>query len=153
MIQKYINGQQIEKLPKKIIKIFLKIGFEIHIKTNFKIIAFLDMTFNLINGSYKLFKKLIDTLLYINKNSKYPPQITNKLPEKINAKLCIFFASKEEYETASKNNGYKNVDFKYNLENKNNNRKNRKRNIIWFNPQFRQTVSKNVVKRYLDFLN
>ena len=111
------------------------------------------MTFNLINGSYKLFKKLIDTLLYINKNSKYPPQITNKLPEKINAKLCIFFASKEEYETASKNNGYKNVDFKYNLENKNNNRKNRKRNIIWFNPQFRQTVSKNVVKRYLDFLN
>ena len=99
------------------------------------------MTFHLIYGSYKVFKKPIDTLLYINKNSNYPPQITNKLPEKINDRLCIFFESKGEHEIRLKNNGYKNVDFNYNLENKSNNKKNRQRKIIWFYPQFSQITS------------
>ena len=37
-----------------------------------------------------------------------------------------------------KNSGYKNFDFKYNLINKNNSRRNRQRNIIWFKPPFNQ---------------
>ena len=65
----------------------------------------------------------------------------------------IFHASKVEYETALKNSWYKNVDFKYNLENKNNNRRNRQRNIIWFNPSFSQTVSTNVAKPFPDLLD
>ena len=66
MIQEYINGQQIDQLRKKIIKIFKEIGFKIDIETNLEIVNFLDMTFNLINGSYKPYKKPNDTLLYIN---------------------------------------------------------------------------------------
>ena len=46
MIQKYINGQQIEQLFQKIIKIFKEIGFKVDIETNLKIVNFLDMTFN-----------------------------------------------------------------------------------------------------------
>ena len=46
MIQKYINGQQIEQLCQKIIKIFKEIGFKVDIETNLKIVNFLDMTFN-----------------------------------------------------------------------------------------------------------
>ena len=67
MIQEYINGQQIDQLRKKIIKIFKEIGFKIDIETNLEIVNFLDMTFNLINGSYKPYKKPNATLLYINK--------------------------------------------------------------------------------------
>ena len=67
MIQEYINGQQIDQLRKKIIKIFKEIGFKIDIETNSEIVNFLDMTFNLINGSYKPYKKPNDTLVYINK--------------------------------------------------------------------------------------
>ena len=78
MIQEYINGQQIDQLRKKIIKIFKEIGFKIDIETNLEIVNFLDMTFNLINGSYKPYKKPNDTLLYINKNSNHPPQIIKK---------------------------------------------------------------------------
>ena len=78
MIQKYINGQQINQLRKKIIKIFKKIGFKIDIETNLKIVKFLDMTFNLINGSYKSYKKPNDTLLYINKNSNQQLRIIKK---------------------------------------------------------------------------
>ena len=48
---------------------------------------------------------------------------------------------------------YKNVDFRYNLEHKNNNRQNRERNIIQFNLPFSQAVSTNVAKRFLDLLD
>ena len=84
MIQEYKNCQQIDQLPQKIIKIFNEIGFKIDIETNLKIVNFLDMTFNLINVSYKPYKKPVDTLLYINKNSNHPPQIIKKLPKTIN---------------------------------------------------------------------
>ena len=66
MIQEYINDQQIDQLRKKIMKIFKKIDFKIDIETNLKIVNFLDLTFNLINGSYKPYKRPNDTLLYIN---------------------------------------------------------------------------------------
>ena len=61
-------------------------------------------------------------------------------------------ALKVEYETALKTSGYENVDFKYNLVNKNN-WWNRQRNITWFNTPFSQTVLTNVAKRFLDLLN
>ena len=98
----------------------LKIDFKIDIETNLKIVNFLDITFNLINGSYKPYKKPNDALLYINKNSNHSPQIIKELPKIINDKLSrnssnadIFNSSKKEYETALKNSGYKNIDFKY----------------------------------------
>ena len=75
MIQEYINGQQIDQLRKKVIKIFKEIGFKLTLKKNFKIVNFLDMTFILTNGSYKSYKKPKNTLLYNNKNSNHPPQI------------------------------------------------------------------------------
>ena len=115
------------------------------------------MTFNLINGSYKPYKKPNDTLLYINKTSNHPTQIIKKLPKTINNRNSsnaeIFHVSKIEYETASRNSGYKNNDFKYNLVHKNNNKRSRLRNIIWFNPPFSQAVSTNIAKRFVDLLD
>ena len=160
MIQEYINGQQIDQLRKKFVKIFKEIGFKIDIETNLKIVNFLDMTFNLIYGSYKHYKKPKDTLLSINKNSNHPPQIIKKMPKTINDRLCrnslnaeIFHASKIEYETALRNSGYKNVDFKYDLVHKNNNKRSKQRNIIWLNPPFSQAVSKNIAKPFPDLLD
>ena len=105
------------------------------------------MTFNFINDSYKPYKKPNDTLLYIKKNSNHSPQIIKKVPKTINDKLCrnssnakIFQASKLEYETVLKNSGHKNIHVKYNLVQKNNNKRSRQRNTIWFSPPFSQVV-------------
>ena len=87
MIQKYISGQQIDQLRKKVIKIFKKIGFKIDIETNLKIVDFLDITLNLINGSYKPYIKPNDALLYIDKDSNHPPQIINEMQKIINNRL------------------------------------------------------------------
>ena len=64
-----------------------------------------------------------------------------------------FLTSKIEYETALKNSGHKNVDFKYNVVYRNNNKQSRQRNIIWFNPPFSQAVSTNIAKQFLDLLD
>ena len=64
-----------------------------------------------------------------------------------------FLTSKIEYETALKNSGYKNVDFKYNVVYRNNNKQSRQRNIIWFNPPFSQAVSTNVARRFLGLID
>ena len=57
IIQEYINGQQIYQLRKKIVKIFKENSFKTHTEKNLKIVDFLDLAFNLINSSYKLYKK------------------------------------------------------------------------------------------------
>ena len=121
MIQEHINCQQIDQLRKKIINVFKKTGFKIDIETKLKIANFLDLTFNLINGSQKLDKKPKDTLLYLNKNSTHSPQVIKKLQKTINDRLCrnssdaeIFHASKSEYEAALKNSGYTNLAYKNN---------------------------------------
>ena len=105
---------------------------------------------------------MVHISLIKKQNSNHPPQIIKKLPKTINDRLCrnssnaeIFHASKIEYETALRNSGYKNVDFKSIQVHKNNNKQSRQRMFLkwWFNPPFSQAVSTNIAKRFLDLLD
>ena len=60
------NGQQIDRIRKKITKTLKYIGFAIDIETNSKIVDFTGTTFNLNNGTYRPYKKPKDLLLHIN---------------------------------------------------------------------------------------
>ena len=84
MIQEYINGQQIYQLRKNITKIFKEIGFKIDTEANLKTVDFLGMTFNLINGPYKPYKKTNHILFHIKKNSNHSPQIIKNLQKAVN---------------------------------------------------------------------
>ena len=57
-------------------------------------VDFLDITFNLNNGIYKPYKKPNDRLLYINKSSNHPPQISYQLPRIISDRLSKSFSNK-----------------------------------------------------------
>ena len=57
------NGQKRDRIRKEVIKIFKEIGFKIEIKTNFKVVDFLDITFNPFSGTYKPYRKPNDNLL------------------------------------------------------------------------------------------
>ena len=74
VILRNVNGQQIDRSRKNIIKILKDLGFSIGIETNSKVV---DLTFSLNNGIYKSYKKPDDRVLYINKSSNHPPQIIN----------------------------------------------------------------------------
>ena len=147
-----------ERITKPVMKIFKDVGFKIEVKSNFKIVHFLDVTLNLWNECYSPYKKLNDNLLYVNISSNHPPQIIKMLPSSINEKLSknssneTFNISQVDYETALKEIGYKSVDLKYakTIEKRYHNRN---RNIIWFNPPFNEDVCTNVAKKFLDLLD
>ena len=138
------------RMRKNIIKIFKDTGFAIDIETNLKIVDFLDITFNLNNGTYRPYKKPNDLLSYINKSSNHPPQIINQLPKTINERFSrnSSNSSKHQYEKALR--GLK--PLKFNKTSTNQTKRHRQRNIFWFNTVFNRAVSTNVGKRFLQLL-
>ena len=146
-----LDGQQMDKKRKTIIKVFKVIGFSIDIQTNLEEVDFLDVTLNLKNGTYCPYKKAKDKLLYIHSSSNHRPQTIKQLPNSISERLSknssdqeVFNTAKVENEDALKKSGY-NVDFKY-ADNKSEKPKTRKRNIICLthplaNP-FQQTLQR-----------
>ena len=58
---------------KEVTEICKEIDLKIEIKTNLKVVNFLDITFNLSNDTYKPYGKPNDNLLYINTSSNHLP--------------------------------------------------------------------------------
>ena len=100
VILRNVNGQQMDRTCKNIIKIFKDVGFSIDIETNSKVVYFLDITFNLNNDIYKPYKKTNDTLLYINKSSNHPPETINQLPRIISDRLSRNPSNKDVFNTS-----------------------------------------------------
>ena len=65
------NGQQTDRTRKKIVKIFKDTDFSIDITTNLVEVNFLDVTFNLLNETYRPYRKPNDELKYINVSSNH----------------------------------------------------------------------------------
>ena len=57
------HPQKTDRIRKEVIKIFKVTGLKIEIKTSLKVVAFLDITFSLFNGTYKLYRKPKNNLL------------------------------------------------------------------------------------------
>ena len=89
------NKQQTDKARKDIIKIFKEIGFNIEIETNMKEVDFLDVTFNLTNGTYRPYKKENDKLMYINTSSNHPRPSSNKYQHQSTADYRIIHRIKK----------------------------------------------------------
>ena len=94
-----------ERDRKNVIKLFKEIGYKIEIETYLKIVNFLDVTFNLINSTYRPYRKPNDKLLYIHISSNHPSQIIKHLPDSIEERLSnnssnkqVFNSAKPEYE-------------------------------------------------------
>lgn len=100
-----VNRQNLDWVRKNVKKILKEAEFKTEIKTNLNIDDFLDVTFNLTNGTYCPFKKPIDSLLYVKISYNHPPQVIKHLPISINKMLNknpsskqIFNETKSEYE-------------------------------------------------------
>ena len=149
-----------DRIRNEVIKIFKEIGFKIEIKTNLKIVDFLDITFNLSNVTYKPYRKPNDNLLYVNTSSNQSLQIIKELPtstakrlSKNSSSIEIFNSAKVEYENALENSGYHSIKLNYTQTKENKSKHNRSRNIIWFNPPYSRNVITNVAKSFLNLLD
>ena len=61
-----MNNQQMDKIRKNIISIFKSVDFKIEITINLMEVNFSDVTFNLEQNTYRLYKKTNDNLTYIS---------------------------------------------------------------------------------------
>ena len=64
----------------------------------------------------------------------------------------VFNSSKYQYEKYLRDSGYNDFKLKYNTTSYNYTKRNRQRNIIWFNPPFNRAVSTSIEKRFLQLL-
>ena len=111
------------------------------------------------NNTYQLYRKPNSETVYINKHSNHPPNILKELPKAANKRITdiscnqgIFDAAKSTYEQALRNSGcseelkYKNKDGEEKTRNEE--KRKRRRKIIWFNPPFSLNVKTNIGKLF-----
>ena len=154
-----ISGPKAERIKKDFQKLFKENHLDIIIACNKTVVNYLDVTLNLQDGTYRPYQKPDNEIMYINKQSNHPPAIIKQLPISIESRLRNISSSKEifedlvgVYQEALDKSGY---DYKLTYGSTNttqNERRNRPRNIIWFNPPFSKSVSTNVGKYFLKLI-
>ena len=163
IILRQLNGQQRDRIRKRIIETFKSFGFKIEIMTNLPEVHFLDATFDLRTNTYRPYRKPNNTPSYIHMSSNHPAKILKRLPTSISELLSrnfsnkqIFDSVKPEYEEALKKSGYQ-ASLEYieakvdNIEN-NTNKLQKKQKIIFFNLPFNKSVTINVGRRFLNLV-
>ena len=153
IILRKCHGPTTDRIRNDIIKIFRQIGFKIDIRTNLKEVDFLDVTFSLQKETYRPYKKENKKLFHISTSSNHPRTIIKQIPASVSRRLSdnsaneeIFNIAKTEYEDALRSSGHTaSLEFNPNRPNE----RNRKRNIIWFNPPFNKNVKTNIGKTFL----
>ena len=157
---KDVTGSQAERIKKDITKVFKSLRLKIVIETNLKIVNFLDVTLNLTNGKYYPYRKPNDEPLYINTLSNHPPTIIKHLPASISRRVSdishdedVFKTAAPFYDEALKKSGYE-ESLTYREKNVGRReKKNRQRNVIWFNPPFSKNVQTNVGHTFLRLIS
>ena len=157
---KNISGPQAERIRKDITSHFKNNGLNITVHTNLKIVNYLDVTFNLNNGTYCPYRKPNNQPLYINTKSNHPPNIIKQLPDSISRRISDnsfiddeFNKAKTEYDTALKSTENTKT-LTYNKHRQTTRpRRTRQRNIIWCNLPFSNNVQTNIGKTFLRLIS
>ena len=76
-VVKNMSAPQSEKVKKELQVIFKKFGLNLIIECNKTTV---DVTLNLLDGTYKPYQKPENTLQYIHKESNHPPYIIKQIP-------------------------------------------------------------------------
>ena len=108
-----MTPQKLDRIRKKLHKFFKDFDLKITVETGLKQVDFLDVSFNLNDGSFKPYRKPNDNPLYINKDSNHPKHIIHNIPKAINKRLSEISSSKQMfdegkciYQNALDNSGY-----------------------------------------------
>ena len=116
---KNTSGPQNERTKKKLQKIFKDKGLDIIVQCNMKVVDYLDITFNLEDGSFRPYRKPDDETMYIHVESDHPPNIIKQLPISIEKRLStissseeVFEQSKGHYQEALRKNGRFSIEIK-----------------------------------------
>ena len=152
---KNTSGPQSEKIKKEFQKLFKKNDLEIVVECNMKVVNYLDITLDLNTETFKPYHKPDNEVNYVHVHSNHPPNVIKQIPISIQNRLSnlssneeIFNQATPYYAAALQRSGYDHK-FQYTPTTRNQRPKNRKRNIIWFNPPFNNNISTNIGSFFL----
>ena len=119
------------------------------------------VTLDLQAGKHFPYTKEGNLPLYVHNKSNHPPSILKNIPDAINKRLSeissdrqCFDNSKAVYQEALNKSGYNyNLSYNESRNEKQQSRKNRPRNILWYNPPFSKNVKTNVGKCFLSLID
>ena len=151
-----MSTTQTNQLVKSLTREFKNFGLNITTEICRSVINFLDVTFNLKNNPYRPYSKPNNTAIYVNKKSNHSRNIIQMIPTSVNRRLSDissdkdeFIASSQEYQNSLNEAGH---DHKLIFEPRNEQRRNRNRKIIWYNPPFSKNVSTNVGRKFIHII-
>ena len=126
-----------------------------------KVVNFLDITFDLGEGTFKPYCKPGNTPVYVHKQSNHPPAVIKKIPENVNHRLSSISSNEKMFEEAApqfqeaiNKSGYNYIlKFNPNASEPKRKSKNRKRNTLWYNPPYNCAVTTNVGREFLKLID
>lgn len=131
-------------------------GLKVTIESGMKITDFLDISLNLQSGTYRPFRKDPRPPIYVHKGSNHPPHIKKELPSMISKRISALSSSIEAeapiYNAALQNAGYT-EELSYFEKPSTTSKRNRKREVIWFNPPWNDAVATNVAGKFLQLID
>ena len=84
-----------EKIKKNIQKVFKNNDLEVIIECNIKVVSYLDVTFNLTDGTWAPYQKSDNIIQYIHVESNHPPNIIKQIPKPIEKHLSQLSSNEE----------------------------------------------------------
>ena len=148
-----LPGPDIERLRKKVIKLFSSHGLKITTEVNIKTTEFLDVLLNLETGEYRPYRKEDNPPIYINKKSNHPNHIKKELPNMISRRISDLSSSQETFQAEATiyNQALRSAGFSEEiqfLDSRASSKRTRRRKVIWFNPPWNDEVSTNVARKF-----
>ena len=154
MTQVYIEMMacpKLERIKKNFQSLLEKYGPEIITEYSKKVVNYLDVTFNLNDGTYKPYHKPDNKITYINVQLNHSPNIIKQPPKTIEQRLShnssnvtIFNEAAPLYEKPCQ------IKVQSKQEDQT---KNRKKNIIWFNQPYNKNMLTKVGHYFLKLLD
>ena len=152
-------GLEADKKRKVVTQLFQSHALSVTIDTNLVQTDYLDVTFNLSTGKFWLYRKTNDQPLYVNVNSNHPPMTIKQLPSMVEKRISQISCDEKEfdrsiplYNQAVQQSEY-DIELKYQPSNKDDKvKRTRKRNIVRFNPPYKNEVSSNIGKIFFYLL-
>ena len=155
--------RRVEAIKKEISKIFSEYGLAITTEANIRVVDFLDVVFDLETDSYRPYTKPNNIPQYVHKLSNHPPSVLKNIPESVNKRLSTVSSNEEMFNTAV--DQYQEALYRSGYEYKlqydptagqsptKKKKRNRQRNITWFNPPYNASVRTKVIGEFFKLVD
>ena len=155
-----LNEQQVERVGQQMREIFRQHGLGLKVEANMQVTDFLDVLFDLKQGTHRAWVKPEQVIHYVHCESNHPKHILKNIPAEVERRLSLLSSNKEMFELAKgpfqdalRRAGYdQNLNY---IENKGRrtSKRTRRRRILWFNPPFCKSVKSKFGHHFLQLLD